>query len=109
MLLKSLSLLGFVLLTSTTLVLHPTCLASDAIAEKPSHSTNRIDTQTPVELPSSQLPTPIFTPSTQTHYDETVTIQAPPPEEEAPQAIPVKRFQWLHIQTAPLNPTQQNR
>jgi len=63
----------------------------------------------PVELSNPNKSLQVFKPSTQVNYDETVVIHAPPPEQEAPKSIPVKRFGWLNIESKPLNPTQQNR
>ncbi len=65
------------------------------------------DAKSPVMLPPTRQPS--FTPSSQVNYTETVIIKAPPPLEDEPQPIPVKRFQWLQIESKPLNPTQQNR
>ena len=100
--------LFFLLLTTGLLVLKPVCFASDAMAESYRRSTGRVESQVPVELSPTHLPR-TFTPSPQVNYDETVIIKAPLPEEEEPQAIPVKRFHWLNIQSKPLNPAQQNR
>lgn len=98
----------FLLLTAVTFGLQSVCLASDAMAENYRRSAPPVESQVPVELSPTHLPR-TFTPSPQVNYDETVIIKAPPPEVEEPQAIPVKRFHWLHIQSKPLNPAQQNR
>jgi hypothetical protein len=67
------------------------------------------ETPAPVELSNPNKHINVFKPSTQVNYDETVIIHAPPPEQEAPKSIPVKRFGWLNIDSKPLNPAQQNR
>ncbi len=103
------SLFFLLLITSILTVLQSVSFASDAIQqENQRRSGVPVESQVPVELSPTHLP-PTFTPSPQVNYDETVIIKAPPPEEAEPQAIPVRRFHWLHIQSKPLNPAQQNR
>jgi hypothetical protein len=100
--------LFFLVLTTGALVLKPVCFASDAMAENARRPATPVESQVPVELSPTHLPR-TFTPSPQVNYDETVIIKAPLPEEAEPQAIPVRRFHWLNIQSKPLNPAQQNR
>ena len=103
------SLFFLLLITSILTVLQPVSFASDAIQqENQRRSGVPVESQVPVELSPAHAPQ-TFKPSSQVNYDETVIIKAPPPEEEESQAIPVKRFKWLHIKSNPLNPAQQNR
>jgi hypothetical protein len=98
-------------ITSFTLLLQPISFANDSPnhASPTKSSRNKIESPAPVELVPDHHQPQTFTPSSQTNYDETVTIKAPPPEKEEQQSIRVKRFGWLNIKSNPLNPAQQNR
>ncbi|MCX5921290.1 MAG: hypothetical protein NTW61_08250 [Candidatus Melainabacteria bacterium] len=99
----------FLAFASVAILVHSPCFANDNTQAPVTTNSRRLESPAPVELqpPSHQAKT--FVPSSQVNYDETVIIKAPPPEEAERQAIPVKRFGWLRLESKPLNPAQQNR